>query len=816
MRPDLIGPRPLKPADEICKAKKLSVSDLVRAVGEYRPEDPSFSKPTKPDFSAGTWDKDPESRVAWISYHKRMVKYHLNESGREHGRGMPENSLASIQTHIDDVGYRRAERAHQEARDAHYHQVYRLQSDLSHDPSSAEKFTHLAERASKRAKPAHVPSSIYRKEEKEGSRPSWKREDYKKLNPQQKQAVRSARAALEHPKGSIHRQDAAIGLHATGTHQYFPEIAKEINPKVSKSWFAPFQTDDIDKSLMSGIFRVEDVLKSVYGSEDLHKAEGTAAASPVARRKVTGFEPTQAAPAVTATGPTQLASVGGKTSKITGLPHETGHFPDVSRRSAVSEPGHKLAMARAHLDHHAFEYHRNNQIAGDSTAHPDQRAQAKMLRDEHQRLGTNARKVINSLESQGVKDTKKHHADMVLHYEQNRENPKYAGGVLHPLQPHGGKLAGYHNARSGSEWDKHYGVPEGIAWHNPEVREGYREWLGKRNRTVPEKPATESLKLQPTSPQTGTVVGKVKKSIEMSKAYSSYQKRRMREEAAHYLHHHHLSKIRGNHDEAQQHLDRATNLSKEAGAGPTKKMMQAHINLHKEDWDRAQQHARQAQGQGVQRLTGGAATFHSMAKDNYRAAIAASTHPLVGSKHPQPVEKSESEKKGYLGEVKTGKELTYSGTGEMKPGTKVGEGISKPEVVAAQTEKLERLRPEAGLGAVPSHERQIMRHKQAFGKSLPLRPDTISPRPLRKGSKPVKEFSERYRDAGYSFSVEHSDDDPARVTDYHGTQLKLHSDGTIRHPETKAIHGTYSYRTGDDGRKWLEARPKKEDSVYEA
>jgi hypothetical protein len=270
-------------------------------------------------------------------------------------------------------------------------------------------------------------------------------------------------------------------------------------------WYAPFQTDEINKSLMSGVCLVEDVFKAIYKSNDLRKAEaGTVVEKQKYKAPVSGFEPTQAAPA---------GSVG-KTSKVVGAPHITGELPDVSQRAAVSEPGHKLAMARAHLDHHAYEYHRNNQIAGDTTAHPEHRAQAKTLRDEHQRLGTNAKKVINSFEAQGVKDTKKHHADMVLHYEQNKDNPKYAGGVLHPLQPQGMQLARHHNPRSGSEWDKHYGTPEGIPWHKPEAREAYRKMLDKpyRSAKVKQKPATESLELEPP---TVKVEKPVKKSLRL-------------------------------------------------------------------------------------------------------------------------------------------------------------------------------------------------------------------------------------------------------------------------------------------------------------
>jgi hypothetical protein len=417
--------------------------------------------------------------------------------------------------------------------------------------------------------------------------------------------------------------------------------------KSELEWLAPFQTDEIEKSLMSGVSRIEDVLKSIYGLSNLRKAGVAAVAKQHSKPEgsVSEFGSTQpAVPRAKQTGVKPPAQATG-TSKISGLPRLAGELPDVSRRAAVSEPGHKLAMARAHLDHHAYEYHRNNQIAGDTTAHPEQRVQAKTLRDEHQRLGTNARKVINSFEAQGVKDTKKHHADMVLHYEQNKETPRYAGGVIHPLQPSGKQLARHHNPRSGSEWDKHYGVPEGIAWHKPEAREAYRQMLDKpyRSAKVKQKPATESLTLEP--PEEPTKEFKVKKSVELSKAVSSYQKKRMREDAAHALFNHHVAKIRGNHDEARQHLDRATSLSKQAGAGPTKGMMQSHVNVHKEEWDRTQKVSRgpgvQTAGVGAEKkMTGGAATLHNLAKENYQAATAATTHPLVGSKHPAPVEKS--------------------------------------------------------------------------------------------------------------------------------------------------------------------------------
>lgn len=90
------------------------------------------------------------------------------------------------------------------------------------------------------------------------------------------------------------------------------------------------------------------------------------------------------------------------------------------------------------------------------------------------------------------------------------------------------------------------------------------------------------------------------------------QKSNLRRDAAHALVNHQLHAMRGNHDEAKTWHDHAYRLSKIAGAGPTKKMMQGHVKLWQEE------HASQPSKYNA---------------ENLAAAQRAVIHPLVGSKH---------------------------------------------------------------------------------------------------------------------------------------------------------------------------------------
>ena len=524
--------------------------------------------------------------------------------------------------------------------------------------------------------------------------------------------------------------------------------------KGSPEWYAPFQTDEISKSDPFGMLLCDVVAKSIYGDQ-LCKAEGTQVASPKAMQAAAiGSAPTQLTSASdVGRAETQRAAVPSVHSQKTVV-GTSGEIPDFSSRSSVSSPGHKMAMAQGHLEHHANEYHRNMQMAGDSTADPKARAQASANAAEHQRLGTNAQKVVNLHASNGVQATEKHHADLVNHYEANKQNPAYAGGVMHPLQPSGNTLRSVHNPKSG-DWDKHYGVNPEVAFAvsekkpvqpvTPKVTATSEQGTGVISRgkltggrggvpktQVSQGGKTEISPVQPTVITSGegakmegarkgidlsmalarlskAIEGQVgvseqihpseasgmklwgrepKKNVhveaakhwiqgnhaefqkmqkehgadpqqhhmkeaakqlgyktasldavvekamsEMSKSVSPYQRKKLQESAANSLFHHHLAKIRGNEEEATQHLDQATTASKQAGSGPTRGMMQSHVNIHKEDVGHAEKVSR---GPGAGTSSG--KLLGNMATENLQAAQQAAKHPLVGSKHE--VEKS--------------------------------------------------------------------------------------------------------------------------------------------------------------------------------
>jgi hypothetical protein len=64
----------------------------------------------------------------------------------------------------------------------------------------------------------------------------------KKLPTDHKLALGAAREAEKHPPGSSTRGDAAIGLHQTGQHRHFPEIAKEVDIKPKTELAQQMQT----------------------------------------------------------------------------------------------------------------------------------------------------------------------------------------------------------------------------------------------------------------------------------------------------------------------------------------------------------------------------------------------------------------------------------------------------------------------------------------------------------------------------------------------------------------------------------------------
>lgn len=567
-----------------------------------------------------------------------------------------------------------------------------------------------------------------------------------------------------------------------------PRPLKRPQPLVkgSPEWYAPFQTDEISKSDPFGMRLCDVVVKAIYGDQ-LCKAEGTQVDSPrAAQAAALGSAPTQRTSASDiGRASTQQASVPTPSTQgtVAGI---AGAIPDFSSRSSVSTPGHKMAMAQGHLEHHANEYHRNTQMAGDSTADPKARAQASTNAAEHHRLGTNAQKVINLHTSNGVQATEKHHADLVNHYESNKQNPDHAGGVRHPLQPSGMTLRNVHNPKSG-EWDKHYGAGKEIPWHTTEIQEGAKKLYGKvqdvqekthdvgapenmptgvKETASSEKPTQVSklagstgktsiqstpptqqsgvpgqtlTKLSPSSPTVvssgegakmegakkgfdlGKSIAKMFKAIEgqvgvseqihpseasgmklwgaepkknvhveaakhwiqgnhkefqqmqqdhgadpqqhhmkqaakelgyktaslgalvhkamvtyemskqeqvrLGKGMTSYARKRLRQDAANSLFHHHVSRARGDHEGAGKHLKTAQDKSREAGAGPTRAMMQSHVQIHQEDVD----HANRVSG-GPGAGTSSGKLLGSMADQNLKAAKLAVGHNLVGSK----------------------------------------------------------------------------------------------------------------------------------------------------------------------------------------
>lgn len=253
-------------------------------------------------------------------------------------------------------------------------------------------------------------------------------------------------------------------------------------------WYAPFQTNEIMKADPFNMLSPEVVFGTIYEHGDLQKAEtqGTVAGGPkaLARKQNLG------------TAATQKLDIGtaGTMAAHPTVARQSGTIPDFKSARTINTPGHKLAMHEGLLDHHAHEYHRNTVAANDQSLHPDIRAQAKAAATEHLRIGQNAQKVINHYQSQGIKSTEKHHADLVNHYDQNKDNPHYAGGVKHPLQPSGAQLARLHSPKSG-DWDKHYGV-------SPEISHEVHE---------PPKPRASQPPM--ASGRVGTVVAKPKPQV---------------------------------------------------------------------------------------------------------------------------------------------------------------------------------------------------------------------------------------------------------------------------------------------------------------
>lgn len=400
-----------------------------------------------------------------------------------------------------------------------------------------------------------------------------------------------------------------------------------------QSYVDPCHTNEISKADPFNMCGIEEIFKSIWKA-------GTAALSP------SSFESakTQLAPPKAVAG---TVAAKPKASSFTGVGALSGHLPDVQHRSTVSTPGHKLATARVAHDYHAGEYHRHNVTANDQSLPREHRVQASQIRDEHQRLALNAKKVANRYESAGVQDTPKHHADLTLHYEQNKKDPKYSGGQLHPLQPSGSSLRRIHNEKSGSNWDQHYGAPEGIAWHKPEVREEYRQHLNKLQgigtstaerkqqgaasllQAMTGREPSEKEKFMSRIEEAGKSLDQL---MEMSKALwtpeaknipepkNASQKRSLQSNAAHSLVTHHRLRNVGDHSGAKKWEDHAHRLVKLAGAGPSKKMMQGYVDLT----------GRVAKEE--------AHTGFKLPQEEHQAAKQAMSHPLVDYK-PHPIQK---------------------------------------------------------------------------------------------------------------------------------------------------------------------------------
>jgi hypothetical protein len=218
------------------------------------------------------------------------------------------------------------------------------------------------------------------------------------------------------------------------------------------------------------------------------------------------------------------------------------------------------------------------------------------------------------------------------------------------------------------------------------------------------------------------------------KPTNTSQKRALKQDAAHALVNHHLYKIQGNDTESKTWGDHAEKLSKLAGAGPTKKMMQGHVETHAAELKDARKKNFMVRS----------------AEESHQAASQASLHPLVGSKHDvaekalptPPVHGITSPKEadawaGYhkeAAEHHSGQEgighqaaaqkhqFRISSLKESRdhpnlaPGkgrSKVAEGMSKRAVAASQ-------RAEKEPNKTPWTQ-----------KSMPLRSDTVGPRRLK-------------------------------------------------------------------------------------
>jgi hypothetical protein len=516
------------------------------------------------------------------------------------------------------------------------------------------------------------------------------------------------------------------------------------------------------------------------GRTQVTKVEGPGKASPTADTQVTGRSNLGEAS-------TKLAGPGGsaplKRVRSSTVSSHAGGEPDMSHPSLVSTPEHKLAAAKATLEHHIKEFHRNAHMSGNVEVDPAQRAQAKAAYEEHKRQGINARKTINKYESAGVKDTERHHAELILHHQQNKDTPLASGSTVQPSRK---DLINHHGPMSGSlehRWSSK------IDWENPDVKEQYRSALDKKK--TEDTPATRYSHLGVSGPSETTGGGTfgmgssgpaatekekfmqrladagkslqklldLVKAAEMRKDYgyggpgevermiakkpqglpvlgkdrseeradkekrsseqkkgpllikgwalgsnpptptNAYQKRELRSDAAHALVNHHLTRIRGDHEQSKQWEDHAKKLSELAGAGPTKKMVQRHIDYH----------------------AGEAKTARATA-DRMKAKI--------GKPHPH----SEWEAKT----------------------------------------------------AGEHHSAAQMASRHPLVKSV-----------------------------DYEVAVPHDRKDKVMVTDKHGTSLHLTTSGHLIHPHTGESHGTYRWQK-ESGQNYLYFKPRSEDSAFEA
>jgi len=226
----------------------------------------------------------------------------------------------------------------------------------------------------------------------------------------------------------------------------------------------------------------------------------------------------------------------------------------------------------------------------------------------------------------------------------------------------------------------------------------------------------------------------------VEKAMTAYQRKRMREDAANSLHNHHLSKIRGNHEEADRHLETAHKLSQQAG-GPTKKMMQSRLKMYQEEHA---VHTKRMTGSGVQRvggkLAGGYSTLDKMAKENLQAAQQAAAHPLVGHKAVSKSNKStmfeygsREQQEKELQKPRTLPVLTMRESAKRRKRKIPEPVIHKAKSNKWISDKIRLLRHEGKPQdqAVAIAHNMAGRSRDKAEKSIPLRPDLIGPRRLR-------------------------------------------------------------------------------------